>query len=94
MLQVAYASTLARYVDRVVVVVPHGGSVTRIEDLAQRLQLIGTPVAGYVYNWAPLRRDMAISEGSLRDVLGESLGVEPAFAEQRYRRGEARPETR
>jgi Mrp family chromosome partitioning ATPase len=75
MLQVAYASTLARYVDRVVTVVPHRGSVSRIEDLAQRLQLIGTPLAGYVYNGAPLRPDMTVSVGSLRDVMGEGTST-------------------
>lgn len=78
MLQVAYASTLARYVDRVITVVPHGGSVSRIEDLAQRLELIGTPLAGYVYNGAPLRPDMTVSMGSLRDVMGEGTGARSA----------------
>ena len=73
MLHVAYASILAQYVDRVLVVTRHGGSVTRLEDLAQRLDLIGTPLAGYVYNGAPLRYEMTLTEGSLKDVLGEGI---------------------
>jgi Mrp family chromosome partitioning ATPase/uncharacterized protein involved in exopolysaccharide biosynthesis len=70
MLHVAYSSVLAQYVDRVIVVARHGASVSRLEDLAQRLELIGTPLAGYVYNGAPLRWEMTITEGSLQDVLG------------------------
>jgi tyrosine-protein kinase Etk/Wzc len=71
MLHVAYASILAQYVDRVLIVTRHGGSVARLEDLAQRLDLVGTPLAGYVYNGAPLRYEMTLTEGSLKDVLGE-----------------------
>lgn len=71
MLHVAYASILAQYVDRVIVVTQHGGSVTRLEDMAQRLDLVGTPLAGYVYNGAPLRYEMTLTDGSLKDVLGE-----------------------
>jgi Mrp family chromosome partitioning ATPase len=72
MLHVAYASILAQSVEAVVVVTRHGGSVRRIEDLAQRLELIGTPVAGYVYNGAPLRYEMTLTEGSLGNVLGST----------------------
>lgn len=71
MLHIAYASLLAQYVDRIVVVTRHGGSVSHIEDLAQRLDLVGTPLVGYVYNGAPLRYEMMLTEGSLKDVLGE-----------------------
>lgn len=70
-LHVAYASALARYVDRVVVVVRHHGAVKQVEDLAQRLDLIGTPLAGYVYNAAPLQYAMTFTGGSLHDVLGD-----------------------
>jgi Mrp family chromosome partitioning ATPase len=73
MLHVAYTSILAQYVGYVVVVTRHGGSVTRLEDLAQRLELVGTPLAGYVYNGAPLRYEMTLTDGSLRDVLGEGI---------------------
>ena len=72
MLHIAYASILAHLADQVIVVTRHGGSVTRLEDLAQRLNLIGTPLAGYVYNGAPLRYDMTIVDGSMRDPLGEA----------------------
>ena len=70
MLHGAYASILARQVDRVIVVARHGGSVSRLEDLAQRLDLISTPMAGYLYNGAPLRQEMTLTDGSLKDVLG------------------------
>jgi Mrp family chromosome partitioning ATPase/uncharacterized protein involved in exopolysaccharide biosynthesis len=73
MLHIAYASTLATYVHRVVTVVPHASNIKQLEDLAQRLELIGTPLAGYVYNAAPLRFEMTLSEGSLKDVLGHEL---------------------
>ena len=64
---------------RVVAVVLHGSNMKRLEDLAQRLELIGTPLAGYVYNAAPLRFEMTLSEGSLKDVLGHELaGDAPA----------------
>ncbi|MEA2000277.1 MAG: hypothetical protein U9N84_00090, partial [Actinomycetota bacterium] len=76
MLHIAYASILAQYVDRIIVVTQHGGSVTRLEDMAQRLDLIGTPLAGYVYNGAPLRYEMTLTEGSLKDVLGTPDGDE------------------
>ena len=73
LLHVAYASTLVRYVDRAVVVVIHGGNVARAKELADRLAFLETEVMGYVYSKAPLRDDMTRSEGSLKDVLGQSL---------------------
>ena len=75
LLQVAYASTIVRYADRVIVVVPDQGDVGAIEEVADRLALLGTPATGYVYNRAPLRGDMTRSEGSLRDVLGRDTDV-------------------
>jgi Mrp family chromosome partitioning ATPase/NTP pyrophosphatase (non-canonical NTP hydrolase) len=72
LLHIAYASILAQLVDQVVVVTRHGGSVARLEDLAQRLDLVGTPLAGYVYNGAPLRYEMTLTDGSLLDVLGQA----------------------
>jgi hypothetical protein len=47
--------------------------VAPAEDLADRLAFLDTEVMGYVYNKAPLRDDMTRSEGSLKDVLGQSL---------------------
>jgi receptor protein-tyrosine kinase len=70
LLQVAYTSTIARFVDRALVVIPHRGDERAAKEVAERLALLGTEAAGYVYNRAPLREDMTRSEGSLKDVLG------------------------
>jgi Mrp family chromosome partitioning ATPase/capsular polysaccharide biosynthesis protein len=75
-LQVAYASTLASYVDALVVVVPHNSSVRETVDLVNRLRLIDKPLLGYLYNRSPLRREMTASEGSMMDILGTGR-VEP-----------------
>ncbi len=75
LLHVAYTSALARYADRVLVVVSHDGNVTPVEDLADRLSFLETEVMGYVYNKAPLRDDMTRSGGSLQDVLGQAPGL-------------------
>lgn len=71
MLHVAYASVLAQLADQIVVVTRHHGSVTRLEDLAQRLDIVGAPLAGYIYNAAPIRYEMTRAAGSLANVLGE-----------------------
>lgn len=71
LLQVAYASTLANLVDALVVVVAHGTPVRELEELVNRLELIDTPVIGYLYNRSPLRREMRASDGSMVDILGE-----------------------
>jgi Mrp family chromosome partitioning ATPase len=70
LLQVAYASTIVRCADKALVVVRHRGDVRAIREVTERLALLGTEAAGYVYNRAPLRDDMVRSEGSLKDVLG------------------------
>ena len=70
LLQVAYASTVVRYADRAIVVVPHRGDAGVLGEVADRLELLGTEPAGYVYNRAPLRDDMTRSEGSMSDVQG------------------------
>ena len=80
LLQVAYASTVARYVDALVVVVSHDSPIREMEEMAKRLQLIGTPVLGYLYNRAPLRKEMTAVDGSMMDILGEAgdfVGEEP-----------------
>ena len=51
-------------------VIRHRGDVRAAREVAERLALLGTEAAGYVYNRAPLRDDMIRSEGSLKDVLG------------------------
>ncbi len=71
MLQVAYASTLAGYADTALVVIEHGSTVTDLDEMSSRLRFIGTPVVGYVYNRAPLRREMTVTEGSMRDIVGD-----------------------
>jgi Mrp family chromosome partitioning ATPase/capsular polysaccharide biosynthesis protein len=82
LLQVAYASMLAGLAQGLVVVAEHGGRQSELIDLKDRLELIGTPVLGYVYNRSPLRREMTMSEGSMMDILGDS-GFEPEIEEVR-----------
>jgi capsular exopolysaccharide synthesis family protein len=72
MLQVAYAATLAELADAVVVVTEHRSRYSELIELKNRLDLVGTPVIGYVYNRSPLRREMTMSEGSMMDILGDS----------------------
>jgi len=76
LLQVAYASMLADLAEALVVVIQHGAREAELIDLRGRLDLIGKPVLGYVYNRSPLRREMTMSEGSMMDILGDS-GFEP-----------------
>jgi len=70
LLHVAYSSTVAGMVDRLLVVVRHHGLAAELEELQDRLEFIGTPTIGYVYNLAPLRYEMTRTEGSMKDVLG------------------------
>jgi Mrp family chromosome partitioning ATPase len=70
LLHVAYASVLLELVDRVLVVVRHESSASDLEDFQDRLDLIGTPTVGYLYNLTPLRTDLSRGQGSARDVLG------------------------
>ncbi len=76
LLQVAYASTVASMVDRLLIVVRHHGLAAELEELQDRLEFIGTPTIGYVYNLAPLRYEMTRTEGSMKDVLGTSDRLE------------------
>ena len=73
LLQVAYSSTLATYADVLMVVVGHGTPARELEELTARLDLIGTPVAGYLYNKSPLRAQMTATGGSMKDILGDGL---------------------
>ena len=73
LLQVAYSSTLAGYADALLIVVGHGTPARELEELTARLELIGTPVAGYLYNKSPLRAEMTATEGSMKDILGDGL---------------------
>jgi Mrp family chromosome partitioning ATPase len=75
-LTVAYATTLIRLAERVVVVFAHGQELQGAQELRRQLETIGTPVLGYVYNFAPLRAEMTLAVGSASD----------------YRRGNSEPE--
>lgn len=72
LLQVAYASRLARLSDGLIVVVEHQSSYPELAELSNRLELINTPVLGYIYNRSPLRREMTTTEGSMMDILGDA----------------------
>lgn len=86
MLQVAYASSLAELADGVLVVTEHLGRYSELLELKSRLELVGTPILGYVYNRSPLRREMTLSEGSMTDILGDGGVIQGARAGggQRY----------
>ena len=91
MLQVAYASTLAGYADALLVIVGHGTAASELDGLTGRLDLIGTPVAGYLYNRSPLRSEMTATEGSMKDILGDGLvSVGSARGDERPRGGGSR----
>jgi Mrp family chromosome partitioning ATPase len=64
LLQVAYASTLATMADSAICVVEHGSPVRELDEVAARLEVVETPVLGYLYSHAPLSRQMMMSEGS------------------------------
>jgi Mrp family chromosome partitioning ATPase/capsular polysaccharide biosynthesis protein len=56
LLERAAGAALARGVDSVLVVVPHGADVRTLEEFAQRVRLLRLPVLGYLYTRAPGRR--------------------------------------
>ncbi len=70
LLHVAYTSVICRYADGALVVVNHGGAVSELEEVVDRLDFIGTKPIGYIYNRSPLRSDQTDIEGSLKDILG------------------------
>lgn len=86
LLQVAYASTLADLADGLVVVVEHEGTYAQLNDLKDRLELLGKPVLGYIYNRSPLRREMTASEGSMLDILGDAGMADTASPREAVRR--------
>lgn len=79
LLQVAYSTTLVRLADRALVIVSHGQDIHGVEDLKSSIDMIGTPMVGYVYNQAPLRREMALRAGSTANRKAE---LEQAAAEE------------
>jgi Mrp family chromosome partitioning ATPase len=76
LLTVAYSTTLVRFADQVLVVVLHGQEASSTQDLRHQLEMIGTPVLGYVYNYAPLRAEMALTASSFgsRTSVGSDDG--------------------
>ena len=64
LLRVAYSTTLAGLANRGLVIVRHGSDVRAADELRHQLDLIGTPLLGYVYNAAPLRTEMTVRMGS------------------------------
>jgi Mrp family chromosome partitioning ATPase len=86
LLQVAYASTIARFADAVVIVVSHGSPIRAAEELGRRIGFIGTHVVGYIYNQAPRRSGRDVSGGSMKDVLGDQGLVAPASTSRAGRR--------
>lgn len=71
LMQIAYSNTVVGFGDAAIVVVNHGSRVSHLEELAGRLNFMKTPVVGYIYNRAPLRREMTVTEGSMKDVIGD-----------------------
>lgn len=70
LLQISYAIPLARLADALVAVVPHGGRMAASQELIDRLDVVGAPLIGYVYNLAPRRAEMTKKVGSTRYPLG------------------------
>jgi Mrp family chromosome partitioning ATPase len=70
LLRVAYSTAILRRMDRVLVVVSHRSDVGSAQELRRQLDLIDTPLLGYVYNQAPLRPEMTLTLGSMADRLG------------------------
>jgi Mrp family chromosome partitioning ATPase len=66
-LQVAYAASLTVQSDATLVVVPHNSSVKMVEDLAERLNFLKAEISGYIYNRAPLRRELGLLSRAITD---------------------------
>ncbi|MDH3605577.1 MAG: Wzz/FepE/Etk N-terminal domain-containing protein [Acidimicrobiia bacterium] len=75
LLHVAYTSIISRYADGALLVVNHGGAVSELEEVVDRLEFIGTKPVGYIYNRSPLRADQTDIEGSLKDILGGGVAT-------------------
>ncbi|MBA2528489.1 MAG: AAA family ATPase [Euzebyales bacterium] len=59
LLSVADASAIASQVDGIVIVVTRGTPLRQLEEVRERLQFIGTPVLGYVFNRSDVGRGRA-----------------------------------
>ena len=49
----------------------HGQDYHGAEDLKRSMDMIGTPMIGYVYNQAPLRREMGLRASTLANRQAE-----------------------
>lgn len=77
-LTVAYSTTLVRLADRVLVVTAHGQDFSSAQELRYQLDLIGTPLLGYIYNFAPLRAEMTLVAGSASEWMRKNApDIEP-----------------
>jgi Mrp family chromosome partitioning ATPase len=63
-LRLAYSGAVVRLAQRVLVVVAHKSNIAFAQDLERYLSVVGVPVLGYVYNFAPLRRELLNRGGS------------------------------
>lgn len=63
-LRLAHGGSVVRLAHRVLVVVAHKSDIVLAEELERYLAVVGVPVLGYVYNFAPLRREMLTRGGS------------------------------
>ena len=64
-LRLAHGGSVVRLADRVLVVVAHRSNISVAEELERYLAVVGVPLLGYVYNFAPLRREMLARGGSV-----------------------------
>ena len=64
-LRLAHGGSVVRLADRVLVVVSHRSNIGLAEELERYLAVVGVPMLGYVYNFAPLRREMLSRGGSV-----------------------------
>jgi Mrp family chromosome partitioning ATPase/uncharacterized protein involved in exopolysaccharide biosynthesis len=90
LLHVAYTSIISRYADGALIVVNHGGAVSELEEVVDRLEFIGTKPIGYIYNRSPLRADQSEIEGSLKDILGGGAFSTPGATDGEPRTGRFR----
>jgi Mrp family chromosome partitioning ATPase len=80
-LHIAYADALLRSAETVVVVVRHRSEAARLKSVSDRLDLLGAPPIGYVYNFAPSRQEAG---RSVTDVFGRAESVvDPARTKSR-----------
>jgi capsular exopolysaccharide synthesis family protein len=57
LLAVADTSAIASQADGIVVVVTQGSPLRQLEEVRERLQFVGTPLLGYVFNRSEMRKD-------------------------------------